>query len=67
MKHRTLKLTHDEIQRIEIALDYTWSTRLDYVYKAGSLLDKESKDTIVKNAQRYSSLCNDIQDGKKDV
>ncbi len=67
MSHRTLKLTHEEIQRIEWALDYVWSSRLDYVYKAGNLLDKDSKDTIVKNAERYSSLVNDIQDGQKDV
>ncbi|MEN8122859.1 MAG: hypothetical protein ABFS35_21145 [Bacteroidota bacterium] len=67
MGHRTLKLTHEEVERIVTALDQSWQNKLIYIQKGRNLIDDATKESIRKNADRYGDLATDISGGIKDV
>lgn len=67
MSTRTLELTHEEIQTIERALQHLYETRLDIVSANRNVLDKDAIDSILKTANEYGDLRNDIENSTKDV
>ena len=67
MNHRTLKLTHDEIELITNALDDTVSTKLEFVKEVKKRISLLEKKRILRIVKDYYILCNKIKDGQKDV
>lgn len=64
---RTIKLTHEEIEIIKIALGYVHETKIAFIKQHRATLGKEAFMAILKQAHKYHDLEYDLDKGKKDV
>ncbi len=64
---RTLKLTHEEIQLIEVALKHFSVTRMDIVEKNVNFLDSKINHQILNVAKEAESLRRGIFNSEKDL
>ena len=65
--HRTLKLSHDEIERIEWALACVFGNQMRYLASEKCMLEYEDRKSVMKNSDRYDGLRTEIKEGLKDV
>lgn len=63
---RTIKLTHEEIETIIIALQYVYDRKLDIVAQNDKILGKEARSAITKQANKYFDT-QDVFNGERDV
>ena len=64
---RTLKLTHEEIQLIEVALQHFFVTRMDIVEKNVNFLESKINNQILDVAKEAESLRRGIVNSEKDL
>ena len=63
---RTIKLTHEEIETIKLALQYLYDRKLDIVSQNRKILGEEVTAKILEQANKYSDI-QDVFDGERDV
>lgn len=63
---RTIKLTHEEIETIKIALQYVYERKLDIVKQSKQTLGEELTSNILKKANKYLRT-QEVFDGERDV
>jgi hypothetical protein len=63
---RTIKLSHDEIETIKIALQYVYDRKLDMVKQNRKVLGEEATAKILEQANKYFDT-QDVFDGDRDV
>ena len=63
---RKIKLTHEEIEIIKIALQYVYDRKLDIVSQNRKILDKQATARILEQANKYFDT-QEIFDGERDV
>ena len=64
---RSLKLTDDEITKIELGLDSSYRSILRAVNESSSLLSKEAREEMLKVANKFDDLRAEIRNGDKDI
>lgn len=65
---RTLRLTHKEIELINNALDHMYRDRLTHLGRCYELMiDMDTKDILIDQANEYSVLSAQIKNSEKDV
>ena len=62
---RKIRLSHDEIELIQTALQYVHDTKLDLVSKNRTILEKSAKESIVASAKKYFDVLA-VFDGQRD-
>ena len=63
---RTIKLTHEEIETIKIALQYVYDRKLDVIQQNRKTLGEEATAKILEVANKYFDT-QDVFDGERDV
>lgn len=67
MDHRNLKLSHQEIELLNIALNYIYNRKMQIVGHHTPLLSEEERKAILKNANLFDNLRIAIAGGERDV
>lgn len=65
--YRELRLTHEEIELIQKALDSIYLKHLETVRNDRCFLSEEATKEILKSANDYERLSSEIINDKKDV
>jgi hypothetical protein len=63
---RTIKLNHEEIELIKIALQYVYDRKLEIVSANRKILSQEATQNILDQANKYFDT-QDVFDGERDV
>jgi hypothetical protein len=63
---RNLKLTHEEIYKIELGLDSSYRNILRALNDNSLLLSKEAREEMLKVANEFDELRAEIRNGDKD-
>jgi hypothetical protein len=63
---RTIKLTHNEIETIKMALQYVYDRKLDLIRQNKKTLGEKTTGEILKVANKYYDT-QDVFDGERDV
>lgn len=63
---RTIKLTHEEIQTIKMALQYVYDRKFDIVSQNRKILDEEAINKILEQGNKYFDI-QDVFNGERDV
>jgi len=63
---RTIKLTHDEIETIKIALQYVYDRKMDIIKQNRKIIGEETSSKIIDSANKYFDV-QDVFDGERDV
>lgn len=64
---RNLSLSHEEIELIEKALNFTYNRTLDAVNATNGIISIEARKELTDSANKYAELANSIANGNKDV
>lgn len=64
---RNLKLSHEEIEIIQNALQYAYDCKLGNLRNNAKLISTEERENILSFANKYFDLFDEIKGGKKDV
>jgi hypothetical protein len=63
---RTIKLTHEEIETIKMALQFVYDRKLDIVQQNKKILSEEAISNILTSANKFFDT-QDVFDGGRDV
>lgn len=63
---RTIKLTHEEIETLKMALQYVYDRKLDIVSQNRKTLGEEATTKILDQAHKYFDTQN-VFNGERDV
>jgi acyl-[acyl carrier protein]--UDP-N-acetylglucosamine O-acyltransferase len=63
---RTIKLTHEEIETIKMALQFVYDRQLDFLSQYRNILSNKATDTILESARKFIDT-QDVFDGERDV
>lgn len=63
---RTIKLTHEEIERIKMALQYVYDKELEIVQQHRKILGEEATTKILAKANKFFDT-QDVFNGERDV
>ena len=63
---RTIKLTHEEIETIKMALQYVYDQNLNIVSQNRKILGEEAVEKILEQGNKYFDT-QDVFDGERDV
>jgi len=63
---RTIKLTHEEIEIIKMALQYVYDRKLDIVSQNRKILGEEATAKILEQGNKYFDT-QDVFNGERDV
>lgn len=63
---RTIQLSHEEIERIKIALQYVYERKIDNIKENKNILGRKACDDILSKARLYLDT-QDVFDGDRDV
>lgn len=63
---RTIKLTHEEIEIIKMALQYCYDKKLDIVSQNRKILGEEASSKILEQGNKYFDT-QDVFNGERDV
>ena len=63
---RTIKISHEEIETIKMALQYVYDKKMDIVATNRKVLSEEASNAILKQANKYFDT-QDVFNGDRDV
>ena len=63
---RTIKLTHEEIETIKLALQYVYDRNLEIVSQNRKIFGEDVRAKILEQANKYFDT-QDVFDGERDV
>lgn len=63
---RTIKITHEEIETIKMALQYCYDKKLDIVSQNRKILGEDATAKILEQANKYFDT-QDVFNGERDV
>jgi len=67
MSHRTLKLSHKEIELLETALNESYAKRLEIVRKERKTIGEATSNLIIDGANEFDDLRMSISNSEKDL